>query len=102
MPAILVLFNLKPNADVNAFEKWARERDIPTVRGLGSVKGFDVLRQEKLLFGDAKPPYQYAEIIDVKDMDQFGKDVSSDAIQKGAAEFQTFADNPLFIVCSQL
>jgi len=102
MPAILVLFNLKPDADVNAFEKWARERDIPTVRGLGSVKGFEVLRQEKLLFGDAKPPYQYAEIIDVKDMDQFGKDVSSDAVQKGAAEFQAFADNPMFIVCSQL
>jgi REDY-like protein HapK len=102
MPAILVLFNLKPGADIAAYEKWARERDIPTVRGLGSVKGFDVLRQEKLLFGDAKPPYQYAEIINVSDMDAFGKDVSSEAVQKGAAEFQTFADNPVFIVCSHL
>lgn len=102
MPAILVLFNLKPDADVAAFEKWARERDIPTVRSLGSVNNFEVLRQEKLLFGDAKPPYQYAEIIDVKDMDAFGKDVSSEAVQKGAAEFQAFADNPIFIVCSQL
>jgi hypothetical protein len=102
MAAILVLFNLKPGADVAAYEKWARERDLPTVRALGSVKSFDVMRQEKLLFGDAKPPYQYAEIIDVKDMDAFGKDVSSEAVQKGAAEFQAFADNPIFIVCEKL
>lgn len=102
MAAILVLFNLKPGADKSAYEKWARERDMPTVRGLGSVTAFDVLRQEKLLFGDGNPPYQYAEIIDVKDMDAFGKDVSSEAVQKGAAEFQAFADNPVFIVCEKL
>jgi hypothetical protein len=58
MASILVLFNLKPGVDVAAYEKWARERDLPTVRGLGSVSGFDVLRAQNLLFGDGKPPYQ--------------------------------------------
>lgn len=102
MTSILVLFNLKPGANVADYERWARERDLPTVRGLGSVAGFDVLRAQSLLMGEGKPPYQYAEIIDVKDMAAFGKDVSSEAVQKGAAEFQGFADNPVFIVCEKL
>jgi REDY-like protein HapK len=102
MASILVLFNLKPGASVADYERWARERDLPTVRGLGSVSGFDVLRAQSLLMGEGKPPYQYAEIIDVKDMAAFGKDVSSDAVQKGAAEFQGFADNPIFVVCEKL
>ncbi len=102
MSTILVLFNLKPGTDVAAYEKWARERDLPTVRGLPSVAGFDVLRSQGLLMGEGKSPYQYAEFIDVKDMAAFGKDVSSDVVQKGAAEFQAFADNPIFIVCEKL
>jgi hypothetical protein len=102
MAAILVLFNLKSDVDVAAYEKWARERDLPTVRGLSSVSGFDVMRTQGLLMGEGKPPYQYAEVIDVKDMAAFGKDVSSDVVQKGAAEFQAFADNPIFIVCEKL
>ena len=102
MASILVLFNLKPDVDIAAYEKWARERDLPTVRGLGSVAGFNVLRAQNLLFGDGKPPYQYAEIIDVQDMAAFGRDMGSDVVQKGAAEFQTFADNPIFINCEKL
>jgi REDY-like protein HapK len=102
MASILVLFNLKAGMDVATYERWARERDLPTVRGLGSVAGFDVMRAQSLLMGEGKPPYQYAEVIDVKDMAAFGKDMSSDVVQKGAAEFQTFADNPIFIVCEKL
>ena len=102
MATILVLFNLKPGTDVAAYEKWARERDLPTVRGLPSVASFDVLRTQGLLMGEGKPAYQYAEFIDVNDMAAFGKDVASDAVQKGAVEFQAFADNPVFIVCEKL
>jgi REDY-like protein HapK len=102
MTTILVLFNLKPGVDVNVYERWARERDLPTVRGLGSVSGFEVMRAQGLLMGEGRPPYQYAELIDVKDMAAFGKDISSEAVQKGAVEFQAFADTPIFITCEKL
>jgi hypothetical protein len=46
---------------------------------------------------DAAPPYQYVEIIDVADTDRFGSDVGTDAMQRIAAEFRQFADNPLFV-----
>ena len=102
MPTVLVLFNLKPDADIAQYEKWAREKDMPTVRGLKSVAGFEVLKSQLILGSDAKPPYQYAELIEVPDMTAFGADIASPAVQAGAKEFQAFADNPMFILCDKL
>ena len=102
MATVLVLFNLKAGANIAAYEKWAREKDLPTVRQLGSVRGFDVLRAQGMLGSDAKPPYQYAELIEVADMAAFSQDISRDAVQAGAKQFQEFADNPMFILCEKL
>ena len=102
MTTIVVLFNLKSSADINRYEAWARERDLPTVNGLASVEQFEVLRSAGLLMSDAAPPYAYIELIRVKDMEKFGAEVSSEAVQKVAAEFGEFADNPLFILTEAL
>ena len=99
---IVVLFNLKPGTDVAAYEKWARTTDIPGVRGLRSVADFQVYRTTGVLGTEARPPYSYIEVIDVPDMNAFGADVGSDAVQKVAAEFQQFADNPQFILTQAL
>lgn len=95
---IVVLFNLRPGVDSAAYEAWAAASDIPTVRGLQSISGFDVLAATGLLGSDATPPYQYVEVIDVADMDRFGKDIGTDTMKAIAAEFQTFADNPIFVL----
>lgn len=99
---IIVLFNLKPGADPAAYEKWARTTDLPGVRALRSVSDFQVYRATGLLGADTKPPYAYIEVIDVADMAAFGADVSSEAVQKVAAEFQQFADNPQFVLTQVL
>lgn len=99
---IIVLFNLLPDVDPGSYEKWTRSTDIPGVRALGSIKDFQVYRTTGLLGSTDKPPYAYMEVIDVADMAAFGEDAASDAIQKVAAEFRTFADNPLFITTEAL
>lgn len=99
---IIVLFNLKSGVDVAAYENWARTTDIPGVRALKSVDDFQVYRAIGVFGSDAKPPYAYFEVIDANDMDAFVGDVMSDAVQKVAAEFQQFADNPLFITTEAL
>jgi len=99
---IVVLFNLKPGTDVAAYEQWARTRDMPHVRALTSIDDFQVFRATGLLGTDAAPPYRYIEIIDINDMDDFGKDAGSETMQNVAAEFQAFADNPQFILTEQL
>ncbi|WP_199554233.1 REDY-like protein HapK [Sandaracinobacteroides hominis] len=89
---LIALFNLKPGVSVADYEKWAREVDLPTVNGLGSVSAFEVFRATGVLGSDAPSPYAYVEIIDVADMDQFGADVAGEAMQKIAAQFQGMAD----------
>jgi hypothetical protein len=94
---IVVLFNLKEGVDAAKYEEWARTSDIPGVRSLVSVKDFQVYRATGLFGSDTKAPYQYIEVIDITDTDAFITDVSTDQVQKVAAEFQRFADNPQFI-----
>ena len=99
---IIVLFNLKDGVDQAAYETWARTTDIPGVRGLKSVDDFQVYRATGLFGSDAKPPYAYFEVIDIGSVDAFVADAGSEAVQKVAAEFQQFADNPLFVTTETL
>ena len=102
MTRIVVLFNLKSDTDREAYEAWARSTDLPTVRALPSVDGFTVHPVNALLGSDAAPPYEYVEIIDVADMDQFGRDIASETMQRIAGEFQAFTDNPVFMLTGSL
>ncbi|MBR2648803.1 MAG: hypothetical protein IKD55_08175 [Sediminibacterium sp.] len=102
MPTILVLFNLKPSASIADYEAWAKAKDIPTVNGLNSVSNFRVLKMGNLLGTETASPYQYAEIIEIPDMNAFFADLGSEAVQAGAKQFAEFADNPQFIVANDL
>ena len=95
---IIVLFNLRPGIGAAGYEAWAAATDIPTVRGLASIAGFNVFAATHLLGSDATPPFAYVEIIDVADTDAFGVDIATPAMQRISAEFQAFADNPAFMV----
>ncbi len=99
---IVALFNLKPGVSVSDYENWAKNTDLPTVNGLKSVDRFEVFRSTGLLGSDAKPPYQYIEIIDVNDMGVFGGEVSTETMQKVAGEFQAMADDLAFILTDKL
>jgi hypothetical protein len=99
---IIVLFNLRPEIDVAAYEEWAVKTDIPIVNNLGSIKSFTVHKAESVLGSDVAPPYQYIEVVDVADEALFGSEVAGETMQRVAAEFQKLADNPTFIKTSQL
>ncbi len=102
MPHVVVLFNLKPGVEKSAYEAWAQATDLPIVRGLPSIGGFEVYRSLSLFGSEKAPPYQYVELIQVDDMAQFGTDVASETMQRVAGEFRGYADDPLFILCDKL
>ena len=102
MSYLVVFFNLKPGSSHEAYEAWARSTDIPTVRELKSNAGFDVFKTLSVRGSDEAPPYQYVELIAIKDMDQFGADVATEAMRKVAGEFREFAESPLFIVAQKI
>jgi len=99
---IIVLFNLKPDADPAAYERWAAETDLPTVRGLATTEGFDVYRTTGVLGSDTPAPYQYVEIIRVSDMPGFRSEVATETMQQVAAEFRGFADDPVFMLSEEV
>jgi len=102
MTEIFVLFNLREGVSAADYEAWAKKTDLPTVRGLKSISDFKVYRSTGLLGTDDPAPYAYIEVISVADMEQFGPDVSTETMQKVAAEFQEVADNPCFILTNDI
>ncbi|SEK81846.1 REDY-like protein HapK [Colwellia chukchiensis] len=102
MTTIIVLFNLKADVAIAEYERWAVTTDLPTAGKLPSVEQFKLLKAQGLLMSEDKPPYQYIEVLTISDMEQFAQDVASDAMQKIAGEFQSFAENPLFIMTSNV
>jgi hypothetical protein len=98
MATIIVLFNLKAGKTAADYEAWAKATDLPNVNALRSVDNFSVLRSAGLLGTGATAPYQYIEILQINSMEGLFAEISSTLMQKVAAEFQTFADNPQFIV----
>jgi hypothetical protein len=99
---LIVLFRLKAGADVSAYENWARSTDLPIVRKLPSVEGFDLYRTASLLGSPDRPPYDYVEMIGIRDMGAFGADVATDTMRRVAGEFQAFADNPVFMLTNRV
>jgi hypothetical protein len=102
MTTIVVLFNLKPGKSAADYEAWARSTDLPTVNALRSVDEFQILRSQGLLGTNAPAPYQYVELLRINNMDGLFADIGSTIMQKVATEFQSFADNPQFIVCQSI
>lgn len=101
MTTLIVLFNLKDATQRGAYERWAREVDQPTAGALPSVDKFEVLKASGLLTGGPSP-YEYVEILRINNMAQLGADVGTPAMQAVSAQFQAFADNPLFILTQGL
>ncbi|MDR6707262.1 MULTISPECIES: REDY-like protein HapK [unclassified Novosphingobium] len=89
---IFALFNLKPGVDEAAYTEWARTVDLPTANGLPSIDSFRLFKTTGLLGSDAKLSYSHIEVLDIADMEQFGRDVATEAMQAVAAAFQGMVD----------
>ncbi len=102
MNKIVVLFNLQQGVDDTAYEQWARTTDLPIVNNLQSIERFEVFKTSGLLGSDAAAPYQYVELLEINDFDKFGEEVATETMKNVAAEFQAFADAPLFITLENI
>jgi|TARA_B110000211_G_scaffold72229_1_gene83755 hypothetical protein len=99
---IIVLFNLKKGISQTDYESWAQTTDLPIVRNLDSVEDYQIFKSSGLFGSDSPSPVDYIEMISINDRDQFNNDISSEVMAKVAAQFQSFADNPQFIMTDAL
>ena len=102
MSKVIVLFNLKSEVQISEYEAWAKNTDIPSINALSSIDNFSVHKATVLLGSDERSPYDYIEIIEVANMDDFSQEIMTDKIQAIAKEFANFAENPKFILIEEL
>lgn len=99
MTALIVLFNLKPGVTEADYEAFARDLDVPTVKGLRSVSEFRVFRLDGVMGTENAAPYRYVEVIDFESMEALGADMAATAAMSGIqAKFAELAENPVFML----
>jgi hypothetical protein len=68
------------------------ESYAPAVRELPSVEDWRDYRATGLLGSDAAPPYRYVVTLDIRDLDQLGRDVASEGMQGLLSELHDLAE----------
>ena len=96
MNRIVLLSRLRAGVNPADYEKWVIETDYPYARGLSSIENYHASRIEGFMFGtDDKfdRPYDYAEVIDVPDMDAYLEAFGTEEGKAFMAEFATYIDD---------
>ncbi|HEV8615543.1 MAG TPA: hypothetical protein VGU22_08605 [Methylomirabilota bacterium] len=78
-----VINTLKPGVEPAAYERWLREYDYRVARTLPSIISYKTFRIEGAIHN--APPdaaWRYIERIEIRDMDQYQKDIGSPAGQE--------------------
>jgi hypothetical protein len=89
---MIVLVNLKDGVDPGDYERWILDSYAPAVRDLPSVEDWRDYRVSGLLGSGAAPPYQYVVTLDVNDMEQIGRDMAGEEMQRLFSELHDLAD----------
>ncbi len=92
MPAMIVLINLKDGVIPEDYERWILESYAPAVKNLSSVEDWRDYRVSGLLGSDAAPPYRYVVTLEVVDLEQLGRDVEGEEMQRLLAELHELAE----------
>jgi REDY-like protein HapK len=77
-----VITTLKPGVDPAAYEKWLREYDYRVAKTLPSIISYTTHRIEGPINGAERAGWHYIERIEVRDVDQYQKDLASPAGQE--------------------
>lgn len=68
---VFFLTRLRPEADVDEYERFLTEFDYPRTKELLPVSSYLAARIEGRAVSDGEVPYQYIEVIDVEDYDAY-------------------------------
>ncbi len=89
---MIVLVDLKEGVDPEDYERWVLESYAPAVRELSSVEDWRDYKATGLLGSDAAPPYRYVVTLDIRDLDQLGRDAASEGMQALLSELHDLAE----------
>ena len=82
MTAMIVLVNLREGVSPEDYERWVLESYAPAARELPSVGEWRGYRASGLLGSEAAPPYRYVVTLEVRDLEQLGRDMEGEEMQR--------------------
>jgi hypothetical protein len=82
MPVRYVITTLKPGVRPEDYERWLVEYDYRVARTLPSIISYRTHRIEGPITGAEHAGWHYIERIEVRDKDQYAKDIASPAGQE--------------------
>ena len=71
MPRIFFLVRLRPGVAREDYERFVREVDLHTAPEVLPIESYEVLRLEGRVAADDSPSFDYLEIVEVADLEQF-------------------------------
>jgi hypothetical protein len=92
VPAMIVLVNLKEGVSPEDYERWILDSYAPAVSSLPSVEDWRDYRVSGLLGSDAAPPYRYVVTLEIDDMEQLGRDMQGEEMQRLLSELHDLAE----------
>ena len=92
MPTMIVLVNLKEGVTPEEYESWLQERYVPAILDLASVDEWRGYRVGSLPESGGDPPYRYVVSVGINDLEQLGKDMESERVQRLVGEVGRFAE----------
>jgi REDY-like protein HapK len=82
MPVRYVITTLKPGVRPEDYERWLREYDYRVARTLPSIVSYRTHRIEGPITGAEQAGWNYIERIEVRDTEQYARDLASPAGQE--------------------
>jgi hypothetical protein len=92
MPTMIVLVNLKEDVTPQEYETWLEERYVPAILDLASVDEWLGYRVGGLPESGCEPPYEYVVSVGINDLEQLGRDMESEQVQRLLGELGHYAD----------
>ncbi len=95
MPVRYVITTLKPGVRPEEYERWLREYDYRVARTLPSIISYRTHRIEGAITGAEGAGWHYIERIEVRDKEQYAKDLASPAGQELIRQlYDTYLERP--------
>ena len=68
---VFFLNRLHEGTDPDEYEGWIRRVDYPVARAQGAITSYTVTRIEGALSGERVSPYDYLEVIEITDLEEY-------------------------------
>jgi hypothetical protein len=92
VPTMIVLVNLKEDVAPQEYEHWLQVRYVPAILDLASVDEWRGYRVGGLPESGGELPYEYVVSVGINDLEQLGKDMESEQVQRLLGELGRYAE----------